>query len=304
MEAFFFCSTFKLRMKWLAFSFLFIAFSVNGQDSSSLKSWKKPVVLSGMGGIWAGTLIGLSTTYYSQDDRSSFHFFDDSREWLQMDKAGHLYTSAHLGELSYSFLNYAGYSKKHALLFGTLAGLGYQTSLEVLDGFGNKWGFSWSDMGANLLGSSFFYFQQRCWGEQKLRLKMSAHYSPYSVYNPNVLGMTKAERLLKDYNGQSYWLSGSLGHIRSFDFFPKWLCLSVGYSINQKIYGTEDVAVFDGQIFRAQRQLLFSLDLDIDKLPIQKKWLKSVLQPLKWIKIPFPTLVVEKGTLTFSPIYF
>lgn len=292
-------------MKVLPFLWLFLfPLHLTAQDSLKTEKWKKPVVLSGMGGIWAGTLVGLSTTYYSPEDRSSFHFFDDSREWLQMDKVGHVYTACHLGELSYSFLKFAGYSERNSILFGTLAGFGYQTSLEILDGFGKKWGFSWSDVGANLIGSSVFYIQQRFRQEQKLRLKMSAHFSPYYSYNPNALGNSKAERLLKDYNGQTYWISGSLGQIDGFNFFPKWLCLSVGYSISEKIYGTEDFAIFGNQSFSAQRQFLFSLDLDIDQLSIQKKWLKSILQPLKWIKIPFPALMLEKGTLTFSPIYF
>lgn len=290
--------------RWLLLFVLVCSYTTLASDSLEIPKWKKPVVLSGMGSIWAGTLVGLSTTYYSPEDRSKFHFFDDSKEWLQMDKAGHLYTSAHLGELSYSMLQFAGFSEKQSLIFGTLAGFGYQTSLEILDGFGKKWGFSWSDMGANFVGATSFFLQQKYWHQQKFRLKMSAHFSPYFTYNPNALGETKAERLLKDYNGQTYWLSTSIGQIKGLDFIPEWLCFSLGYSINRKIYGTEDYAVFGMETFEARRQFLFSFDIDMEALNIQKKWLKSILQPLKWIKIPFPALMFEKGTLTFSPFYF
>jgi hypothetical protein len=31
--------------------------------------------------------------------RSDFHFINDNAEWLQMDKAGHIYSSYHLGRL-------------------------------------------------------------------------------------------------------------------------------------------------------------------------------------------------------------
>jgi hypothetical protein len=40
-----------------------------------------------------GMTILLNEAWYKNHDRSSFHFYDDSGEWLQMDKAGHFFTS-------------------------------------------------------------------------------------------------------------------------------------------------------------------------------------------------------------------
>src|SRR5450432_1856478 len=38
-------------------------------------------------------LIGLNTDWYANYPRSSFHFFNDNEEWLQVDKVGHMYSA-------------------------------------------------------------------------------------------------------------------------------------------------------------------------------------------------------------------
>jgi hypothetical protein len=46
----------------------------------------------------ATELVGLNQLWYAYA-RSDFHFINDNAEWLQMDKAGHIYSSYHLGRL-------------------------------------------------------------------------------------------------------------------------------------------------------------------------------------------------------------
>jgi hypothetical protein len=50
----------------------------------------------------------------------------------------------------------------------------------------------------------------------------------------NVLGSSLAEQMLKDYNGQTYWLSVNL---HSFYKNPKWLNLAIGYGANGMLTG-------------------------------------------------------------------
>lgn len=48
-------------------------------------------------GTWAtsytATVLVLNNVWYAQYPRSRFHFFDDQREWLEIDKAGHVLTA-------------------------------------------------------------------------------------------------------------------------------------------------------------------------------------------------------------------
>jgi hypothetical protein len=58
---------------------------------------------------------------------------------------------------------------------------------------------------------------------------------------PNVLGENFLQQTLKDYNGQTYWLSINVASFLSDDTrFPKWLNVAVGYGADGLIGGTEN----------------------------------------------------------------
>jgi hypothetical protein len=61
--------------------------------------------------------------------------------------------------------------------------------------------------------------------------KFSFHTTQYQ-YRPNVLGSSLAEQMLKDYNGQTYWLSVNLHSFYKGSKIPKWLNLAIGYGAN------------------------------------------------------------------------
>ena len=46
---------------------------------------------------WTGTLIALNEIWYKDFPRSKFKTFNDSKEWLQVDKVGHTYSAYRLG---------------------------------------------------------------------------------------------------------------------------------------------------------------------------------------------------------------
>ena len=248
--------------------------------------------------------IGLNQIWYKNYPKSKFHFFNDAQNWLQMDKAGHLYTTNKLSSLFFDIYNWNGLSNKSAAIIGASLGLSFQTTLEIMDGYSSEWGFSWSDMTANTIGSLSFLTQQLIWKEEKIVLKFSVHKSPYASIRPSVLGGSTSERFLKDYNGQSYWISYS-----PYDFIqkvPKWLCLSFGYSVDQKLVGDLNIYtdINTQKTYTASRQYLFSLDIDFSKLPIKKPWLKKVVKQFNYIKLPFPTLLFQNGTTYVKGFYF
>jgi hypothetical protein len=257
------------------------------------------------GSIWSGSMVGLSNIWYKDVPKSKFHTFDDHKNWLQMDKAGHFYTANKIALLTGNAFRWSGMNVKTAALLGTGISLGYQTTLELLDAYSQEWGFSWSDVAANTLGAGFYLGQEMLWNEQHFLLKFSAHPTDYAALRPSVLGSTFAERLLKDYNGQTYWLSFNPTQFIKNSHFPAWLCLSLGYSANAKIVGDQNTYTdISGKTYVAQREFLLSLDIDFSRIPVKKEWLRTVLRQLNYVKIPFPSLLLRDGHLSALPIYF
>lgn len=263
-----------------------------------------------IGALWSGSLIGLHQVWYTESWGDGFHTFDDSRQWMQMDKAGHFFTGQLLAEHTSSAYQWSGISRKKSRLIGSLISFGYLTSFELMDGRAEEWGFSWSDMSANALGVGWYYWQDALWEEQRIRLAFSAHLSPYAQYRPTVLGSTTAERLLKDYNGQTYWLSiNPSSFLKESTSFPKWLNFAFGYSVEGKINGTENNYSITGSAgditnFNAYRQYLFSLDLDLTKIPVNKPWIKTLFKALNHIKIPFPAIEFSSNGVNGYALYF
>ena len=156
---------------------------------------------------YASTMVGLHMLWYKDAASSSFHSFNDNKEWLQMDKIGHGVTSYYLGVFGYEALKWSGVSRKKSIWYGGALGLFFLTSVEVFDGYSDAWGFSWGDIAVNTVGSGFFIAQQLVWSEQRVLLKYSFHKSEYANLRPELLGANLMQNALKDYNGQTYWAS-------------------------------------------------------------------------------------------------
>ncbi len=276
------------------------------KNSDSLSTKRFKIVSTAIAANWIAQTSLASNVWYKNFDKSNFHLFDDSKEWLQMDKMGHFYSANKLSKLYTDCYIWSGMPRKKSVIVGSLIGLGSETTLEILDGFNTKWGFSLSDMAANTLGSFIYASQKIIWNEERFILKFSSHPTPYATLRPNVLGSTPLERILKDYNGQTYWISFSPFAFSSNEKLPKWLCLSFGYSIDQKIIGDNDFYFnpITNKTFNAKREFLFSLDVDFSKLPIKNRWLKAVISRFNYLKIPFPTLIFSNGKMIGKGVYF
>jgi hypothetical protein len=93
----------KKKMNWnkffisglLLISFSEVLLAQNDSISGSRNSKKLTWIGIGAGIMYSGALVGLNELWYSGDDRTSFHFFNDNAEWKQVDKFGHFYTAFH-----------------------------------------------------------------------------------------------------------------------------------------------------------------------------------------------------------------
>lgn len=271
-------------------------------------------------GSYTATMISLNNVWYSQYERSSFHFFNDNKEWLQMDKVGHAWTSYSEGLYGVALFRWAGLQDKKAIWIGGMVGTFFQAGIEVLDGFSAQWGASVGDLIANSTGSAMVIAQELAWREQRIRLKFSGHQPDYSGYEAplqaravDLYGTNLAEQLLKDYNGQTYWLTvnPSMFMKNPNSKFPKWLSVAFGYG-GEGIFGghfnqwTDDDGVYwdyEGVIPRT-RQYYLSLDVDLDRIQTNSKLLRMILGAVNILKFPAPTLEFSKSGTKFHAIYF
>lgn len=249
------------------------------------------------------TLVGLNELWYSDFERSSFRTVNDNEEWLQMDKLGHIFSSYQLGRLGANTLNWAGVSEKDQLLYGSTLGFGFLTAVEVMDGFSEEWGFSWSDMLANLTGTGLYVGQELLWREQRITMKYSFNTSPYASQRPDALGDGFFEEFLKDYNGQTYWLSANINAFIPNKTIPNWLNIAFGYGADGMLTGDPEDVAFPNQ--NRIRQYYLSLDVDLTRIRTNSHFLRTLFDVFNVIKIPFPALELNsEGRVKLHYLYF
>lgn len=276
----------------------------------SLKKGRAWGLGAGTAALWVGSTIGLNYAWYAQEPQSAFHSFDDSGEWLQLDKMGHMTTTYTIGYHYMDIMRWTGADENWVKYLGGSMGTIFLTSIEILDGFSTAWGFSWSDMGANALGSGILIGQEALWGEQRIKLRISYSPSGLAKYRPNLLGSGIAEEMLKDYNAQTYWLSAN---IHSFipnqeSKFPRWLNVAVGYGGHNMLGAFSNPAAdSEGNALpqlNRYRQFYFSLDFDLTRIRTKSRVLRSIFRSISIIKIPFPALEFNKNGVKFHPFFF
>lgn len=277
---------------------------------------------------YAGTLITLNELWYKQYPRTTFHFFNDAKEWQQMDKAGHMFTAYFEADWLYGITQWTGMKKKSAIWTSAAVATGLQATVEMLDGFSSKWGFSVYDFASNVAGSGLWTAQQLGWGDQRIRLKVSSTYRTYEPLslsgNPEgnttllertneLYGENIFESFLKDYNAQTIWLSVNVhSFLREESRFPKWLNVAIGYGAENMYGGFENVWEIDGNEFRLSndqfpryRQWYLSPDIDLGKINVRSKPLKTLLSMLNIFKIPAPALEINgKGGVKWKWLYY
>ena len=308
----------------------------SGQDTVSHYPRNVALVLSTEGVLVGGVMTSLYKSWYSGSETGGFHLYNDNKEWLQMDKAGHANSCYNLDVVGYEALRLAGWDEKHSIIYGGTLGLAIMSVVEVFDGLSANWGFSWGDMTANLLGTGLFMAQQALWHEQRIALKYSYHNSgcpKYNVSNPltmerdYIMGEDWLDRIYEDYSGITVWMAFDIKSLcmKKDSRFPSWLGLAIGYGAEGMTgeYNNFKPAGHvgdDGNWGRGweydpvnaphdlkympndarHRQFFIAPDIDISRIPCRNKTLKHVLRVLSAIKIPTPTLEYQTGGVGFQ----
>ena len=265
---------------------------------------------------YGGAMVGLYATWYKNYPQGKFHVFNDLHEWKQLDKMGHAYSAYATGKASMELWRWTGMDRKKRIWIGGISGAVYQTVIEVLDGFSSEWGWSWGDIGANFIGSGLLIAQELSWNEQRIQFKWSFHRKRYkdgSLNNrsDNVFGKTTPERFLKDYNGQTYWLSTNLRSFFPHSKLPAWLQVSLGtgaeglFGANENIGKDKDGNIeFSRPDIKRYRQWYFAPDIDLTRIKTNKKGIKFALMILNILKFPTPSLEYSNGNVKFNWFHF
>src|SRR5688572_27783226 len=243
------------------------------QDYRNRRKWIGGITAAG----FAGSFILLNSVWYDQYQRTGFHTFDDAREWQQMDKLGHAWTTYNITRATTAAWRWAGLTRNRSVVAGSITSLGYVTIIEMLDAYSAKWGWSWADVGANVFGTALFAAQDLQWQEQKVQLKFSSFVKDYpddlQRRSDELFGHTVAERLFKDYNAQTYWLSANLKSFFPRTRLPAWLNVSVGYGSEGMFGGFDNIAfdhdgnrTFYRPDIKRYRQWYLAPDVDLTKI--------------------------------------
>lgn len=288
----------------LVFFSLLSNFELQAQEKDSINFQKrKKKLLIGSSVFYTGTMTGLYFAWYRQSEQTSFQFFDDALQWKQVDKVGHFYSAYHFSLASSEAFIWAGYPEKKARFLGTITGIALMTPIEVFDGFSAEYGFSWTDFLANTTGSLFLYGQYALWNEIRIQPKFSFYRTSFAPQRPNVLGKGIQEEWLKDYNGQTYWLSFDLDKFIQHKKIPPYLNLALGYGAENMIFARD----YENQNIglNPSRQWYLGLDLDLSFIKTESQFLKTFLYFVNMIRLPAPTLEWNTNTgLHWYWIYF
>jgi len=267
--------------------------------------------------------VGLYNIWYRKFDQGPFHLYNDLGEWGHMDKLGHVHTAYLQGVLCYQGARWTGLNKKKSILTGMICGTLFQSTIEVMDGFSSKWGFSLPDIAANVTGTSVFALQQHYWDEQRISIKVSSipkQYSRSAIYSNDgsafssaddrandLFGNNYFEQFLKDYNAQTYWASVNVhSFLADGNKWPQWLNVAVGHSAENMYGGYNNTWEEGGKTFSLDNefpryhQFFLGFDVDLPKLKPKNPFLKTICSVFNIFKIPSPALEINtQGEIKF-----
>jgi uncharacterized protein YfiM (DUF2279 family) len=264
---------------------------------AQVKDNSRLLAVSITGGVlYGGSLVVLNNYWYKKYPKSKFHFFNDNDEWQQMDKAGHLFASYYEGYCGMSMMKWAGLPREKAIWFGGTWGLLMQTPIEIMDGFSSEWGFSWGDQLANTLGTALLIGQEYAFGEQRFRPKFGYMPTEFAAGNPNLFGNDIFQNIIKDYNGQHYWLSTPINSYIPNAYTPTWLSISFGIGASGMTRGRAIDQDNDPKQphYTRHRKFFLAFDVNLAGIDTKNDIANTALGAISWIKMPSPTIEYSK----------
>ncbi|MGQ9863859.1 MAG: DUF2279 domain-containing protein [Bacteroidia bacterium] len=272
----------------LSITISLIGFLYAQSDSLSRKK-----LFYGTVAAYAATYSGLALSWYDWKQVQGWRFFDDGAQWKQMDKLGHAWSAYQLARVYYELCRQAAYTDKQATRRALWVSASFQNSIELWDGFFPSYGASVWDIVANTAGISLWYLDKKI-PAVNIELRFSFWPSPYAAQRPELLGRGISQ-ILKDYNGQTYWLTLSRNP------FP--IALSLGYRASGLLGGYGKIP-WEMLRAREKRHYYLSFDVNWRCFTPKKRFWRYVLFCLEALKLPAPALEYVQGTWILRPVQY
>jgi len=132
-----------------------------------------------------------------------------------------------------------------------------------------------------------------------------------NLRSDKIFGKSTTERFLKDYNGQTYWLSTNLKSFFPESRLPAWLQVAVGTGAEGLFGATENIGKdengninFNRTDIKRYRQWYLAPDIDLSKIKTTKKGVKMALTLLNFIKFPMPSIEYSNGRFKVNALTF
>jgi len=262
-------------------------------DSAGVRPWRVALVAGGL----AATITAIH--FYQQsgwwkDNRAPFHFREDLKYGLNVDKLGHIYGGIAAAYVFRKSFDWAGMNDKESLWYGSGASLLFQTYVEIEDGF-STWGFDRVDWASDLTGALLPIGQYYWPPLREFALKFSYHKSNL-INEPGGVGFKGQKHILfDDYEGQTIWFAFNVRSMMPQSVetvWPAWLWLTVGYG-GRDIASTNPYKVY-----------YLSFDLDMTKIiPQDTAFLRTLSECLNFFHLPLPAVRVWPHLIWYG-LYF
>lgn len=256
----------------------------------------KPVTTALVGGTYFGILGGLHIYQLNTiwNKTRTFRFIEDGAQDFYADKGGHFWGAYFISYCSTEALIGSGFSYENAILYGGFMGFGYQLYIEIMDGFGENWGFSTSDFIGDLAGFGYYLAQHYFPFLQNFTPK--ATYFPARWYNEKP--RLEASSFIDDYSSWTWWMSVNVYNLLPQTwqkYYPSWLELAFGYAVRDLHY--------ENGTYYGDKKFIISLDYNLARLiPNTTNFLNWLRQCFNYFKFPAPA--IEFGdTVKFNIFY-
>lgn len=263
----------------------------------------RPVQATVIGTLYLGAIVGLyihQNSAWWSSSKGEFRFVEDWVSALQVDKFGHAYGSYASAYVMREGLLYAGLDDETAHIYGAIFGAGYQTYVEVGDGFAGDWGFSPSDFYFDVFGAGFFLAQYY--------MPFLQNFSPKFLYVPSeYTGKPVIDRprtILDDYNSTTFFLTVDVWNLlpnKYKKYWLPWLSLAFGYGGDAIDFRPNPNGPPD-QL--SSRRYVVSLDVNVTRmLPDGHPTFNWLKQAFNHIKLPSPAVEFSEGKTRFYLLY-
>jgi len=259
-----------------------------------------------VGGTLAAANVGIMayyfTTFYSPraSARTRWHTFND---WynsdMNIDKLGHIWGAQAYTNTLYHILRWTNLNETASKFWSSGLSILFQLEMEMTDAFYKSWGFSWWDVGSNILGALWPNIQRVFPPLDAVNIKMSYWPSP-------ILENKWVDYVLKDYDGFTYWLSFSVEDILPKTlkpYWPDWLGLSIGYGATRTVIAKNQYNTNSENVGLGDQEWYLALDYDLRKIPGNSSFLRFLKEELNLIHWPSPAIRFTPTQICYG-LYF